>query len=175
MSGGKGGSTTQTSKVEIPDYLEEPIKRNIAKAEDLATIGFTPYMGPTVAAMTPMQQAAMQNTSSAAQAYGLGAAPGQEVMPQPQTFAGGVQGYSSFPIYEQALAELQSRMPGQYQALQAPFRDPVTGTAPEAPYGQEPAPEPAASSQPTSRPRDNYSRHGIGPGGRYNPKYDRAP
>ncbi len=140
MSGGKGGSTTQTSKVEIPDYLEQPIKRNIAKAEDLATIGFTPYMGPEVAAMTPMQQAAMQNTSSAAQAYGLGAAPGQEVMPQPQTFAGGVQGYSSFPIYEQALAELQSRMPGQYQALQAPFRDPVTGAAPEAPYGQEPAP-----------------------------------
>jgi len=178
MSGGKGGSTTQTSKVEIPDYLEEPIKRNIAKAEDLATIGFTPYMGPEVAAMTPMQQAAMQNTSSAAQAYGLGAAPGQEVMPQPQTFAGGVQGYSSFPIYEQALAELQSRMPGQYEALTAPFLDPVTGAAPEAPYGQ--APEPAASGSNAlgrmlyDQVSERYSRHGIGPGGQYNPKYDRG-
>lgn len=146
MSGGKGGSQTQTTQQTIPDYLKEPIKRNIAKAEDLATIGFTPYMGPEVAAMTPMQQSAMQNTSQAAQAYGLSAAPGQEIMPEPQTFAGGVQGYSSFPIYEQALAELQAQMPGQYDALTAPFRDPVTGEAPDAPYGKEPEPVQTSSS-----------------------------
>jgi len=180
MSGGKGGSTTQTSKVEIPDYLEEPIKRNIAKAEDLATIGFTPYMGPEVAAMTPMQQAAMQNTSSAAQAYGLGAAPGQEVMPQPQTFAGGVQGYSSFPIYEQALAELQSRMPGQYQALQAPFRDPVTGAAPEAPYvngGQAEQTSEQTGFDPESYYNDssNYNFQGYNSMGVYNPLMDKRP
>jgi hypothetical protein len=30
-------------------------------------------------------------------------------MPAPQTFAGGVQGYSSAPLYEQALAELKTR------------------------------------------------------------------
>ena len=140
MSGGKGGSTTQTTQQTIPSYLKEPIKRNIAKAEDLAQIGFTPYMGPEVAAMTPMQQAAMQNTSQAAQAYGLQAAPGQEIMPEPQTFAGGIQGYSSFPMYEQALAELEARMPGQYAALTAPFIDPVTGADPLAPYGKEEAP-----------------------------------
>jgi len=135
MSGGKGGSTTQTTQQTIPDYLEAPIRRNIAKAEDLAQIGFTPYMGPEVAAMTPMQQAAMRNTSQAAQAYGLQAAPGQEIMPEPQTFAGGIQGYSSFPLYEQALAELEARMPGQYAALTAPFIDPVTGAEPLSPYG----------------------------------------
>jgi len=176
--GGKGGSTTQTSKVEIPDYLEEPLKRNIAKAEELATIGHTPHMGPTVAAPTDMQQAAMRNTSNAAQAYGMGGADPMSNMPQQQTFAGGVQGYSAFPLYEQALAELQSRMPGQYQALRAPFRDPVTGAAPEAPYGQ--APEPAASGSNAlgrmlyDQVSERYSRHGIGPGGQYNPKYDRG-
>jgi len=143
--GGKGGSTTQTTKVEIPDYLEEPLKRNIAKAEDLATIGFTPYMGPTVAAPTDMQQAAMRNTSNAAQAYGLDGADPMSNMPQQQTFAGGVQGYSSFPIYEQALAELQAQMPAQYDALRSPFRDPVTGEAPQAPYGA-PAQEPVQTT-----------------------------
>lgn len=127
--GGKGGSQSSTTQVAIPSYLEEPIKRNIAKAEEFARIGFVPYSGPQVAAMTPMQQAAMQGTSSAAQAYGLPNAMGNQVAPEPQTFAGGVQGYSSMPLYEQALAELQRTRPGQYDALTAPFIDPYTGQA----------------------------------------------
>ena len=91
--GGKGGS--QTTQVEIPDYLEQPLKRNIARAEEISSFGPAPYSGPVVAAMTPMQEAAMRNTSEAAKAYGLESATGQEISPQPQTFAGGVQGYSA--------------------------------------------------------------------------------
>ena len=30
-------------------------------------------------------------------------------MPQAQTFAGGMQGYSSMPLYEQALAETKAK------------------------------------------------------------------
>lgn len=131
--GGKGGSSTTT--MEIPEYLEEPLKRNIGKAEELAKIGYTPYFGPDVAAMTPMQQAAGQNLGMAAQAFGM-AAPTSPMagMPQAQNF-GGMQAYSSAPLYEQALGELQTRMPGQYAALRAPFIDPVTGAQPLAPYG----------------------------------------
>ena len=166
MSGGKGGSTvTQaapkqtTQTMEIPDYLERPLKSNIAKAEELARIGFTPYMGPDVAAITPMQEAAMRNTSQAAQAYGLQGADPMAGMPQAQDFGGGVMGYSSFPIYEQALAELEARMPGQYAALRAPFIDPITGEQPSSPFGnggQAAAPAPQAAPAPRRQPRITY-------------------
>ena len=165
MSGGKGGSTvTQaapkqtTQTMEIPDYLERPLKSNIAKAEELARIGFTPYMGPDVAAITPMQEAAMRNTSQAAQAYGLQGADPMAGMPQAQT-VGGVRGYSSFPIYEQALAELEARMPGQYAALRAPFIDPITGEQPSSPFGnggQAAAPAPQAASAASRQPSITY-------------------
>ena len=69
--GGKGGS--QTTQVSIPPWLEQAAQRNIAKAEDISQIGFVPYMGPDVAAFTPMQQASFMNTGSAAQAFGLAA------------------------------------------------------------------------------------------------------
>jgi hypothetical protein len=41
-------------------------------------------------------------------------------MPTPTTFAGGTQGYSASPLYEQALAELKTKQPtdvSQYNKL----------------------------------------------------------
>jgi hypothetical protein len=131
--GGKGGSQTTTTKVEIPKWLEDPARRNIAKAEELAQIGFTPYYGPDVAALTPGQMAAMQNVNAAADAFGMASAGNNFGLPQAQDF-GGVQGYSAFPIYDQAMGQLQSNMPGQYDALTAPFLDPVTGAPPVSPF-----------------------------------------
>ena len=134
MSGGKGGSSTTT--VEVPQYIEDAAKANLAKADLLAQIGYTPYYGPDVAAFTPMQQAAFQNTSDAASAFGMGGGgmTGMEGMPAPTTYAGGVQGYSSAPMFEQSLAQLQENRPGQYDALNAPFINPYTGASPEYPY-----------------------------------------
>jgi len=134
--GGKGGSQTQTTQMAIPQYLEQPIRRNIARAEDISRIGFVPYMGPDVAALTPMQEAAMQSTGLAAQAFGLPNALGSQVTPEPQEFSGGMRGYSAFPIYEQALADLQESRPGQYDAIMNQFIDPFTGrpAAPDPTY-----------------------------------------
>jgi len=134
MSGGGGKGGSQTTQVQIPEWLEEGARRNIAKAEDISQTGFVPYSGPDVAAITPLQQSAMLNTGAAASAYGLGGADPMAGMPQAQDFGGGVQGYSSFPIYEQALAELQARSPAQFEQLNAPFIDPVTGATPGTPY-----------------------------------------
>jgi hypothetical protein len=130
MSGGKGG--TQTSEVKIPEWLEAAAKENLARGQSVANIGYTPYYGPDVAAMTPMQMASMQGISSAAGAFGLpgGGMTGMEGMPTPQTFAGGVQGYSSGGLYDEAIAELQRRRPGQYNAITGMFVDPITGAAP---------------------------------------------
>lgn len=134
MSGGKGGSTSST--VTIPQYIEDAAKANLAKAEEISKIGYTPYYGPDVAAFTPMQQAGFQNTAGMADAFGLaGGGTGMEGMPTPTTYAGGIQGYSSAPIFEQSMAELETRRPGQYAAINAPFIDPVTGAQPMAPYG----------------------------------------
>jgi hypothetical protein len=134
MSGGKGGSTSST--VTIPQYIEDAAKANLAKAEEISKIGYTPYYGPDVAAFTPMQQAGFQNTAGMADAFGLaGGGTGMEGMPTPTTYVGGIQGYSSAPIFEQSMAELEARRPGQYAAINAPFIDPVTGAQPVAPYG----------------------------------------
>lgn len=130
--GGKGGS--QRTSVEIPAWLEEAAQRNLARADQASTIGYTPYYGPDVAALTPLQVQAMQGTNQAAGAFGLGQVDPMAGMPQSQTFAGGVQGYSSAPLYQQSLDALQAASPGQFAALQAPFINPVTGgTAAQAP------------------------------------------
>lgn len=129
--GGKGGSTT--SSVTIPAWLEDAARQNIARADVLSTIGYTPYYGPDVAAFTPMQEAAFANTNSAANAFGM-ATPTSSGLPQAQNF-GGVAGYSSAPLYQDSLAALQAAAPGQYAALTAPFINPVTGAAPQQPFG----------------------------------------
>jgi hypothetical protein len=132
MGGGKGGS--QTTEVKIPEWLQQAAKQNIARADVLSTIGYTPYYGPDVAAFTPQQLAAMQGTNQAAAAFGMPTADPTAGMPQAQNF-NGMSAYSSGPMYEQALAELAAARPGQYAALTAPFIDPVTGAAPLSPFG----------------------------------------
>jgi len=142
--GGKGGS--QTTQVSVPKYIEDAGKANLARADEIALIGYTPYYGPDVAAFSPMQNASFQNTADAASAFGMGAPMGPQGnmggMPAPTTYAGGVSGYSSAPMYEQALMQLQAQRPGQYNAIMAPFIDPVTGQRPEAPFGAARAPDP---------------------------------
>jgi hypothetical protein len=122
MSGGGGKGGSQTQKVEIPKWLEEPSIRNIGRAEDIQKIGYQPYYGPDIAAFNPTQIAGQQATYDAAAAFGLVPQGGNvaQGMPQATTYAGGMQGYSSSPLYEQALAEYQAKNPEQaarYNAL----------------------------------------------------------
>ena len=127
MSGGKGGSTT--SQVQIPEYIEAAAQRNLNKAERISQLGYVPYYGPDVAALTPMQQASMRNVADTAGAFGLQTTAGQDVygMPEPTTYAGGVQGYSSAPMFEQAQAELARRRPAQKSYIDSFFIDPFSG------------------------------------------------
>ena len=131
--GGKGGQTT--TKVEIPEWLEGAAQENLAKAGELSKIGYTPYYGASVAAMTPMMQQSMAGTNQAAQAFGMGSGVDPNAgMPQAQNY-GGMMGYSSGDLYDQALQELETRRPGQFAALNAPFINPQTGAQPVTPYG----------------------------------------
>ena len=127
MAGGKGGS--QTSSVEIPEYIEKAAQRNLNKAERISQLGYVPYYGPDVAAFTPMQQAAMQNVAGAAGAFGMATPQGQDIygMPAPTDYAGGIQGYSSAPMFEQAQAQLAEKRPAQKSYIDSFFIDPFTG------------------------------------------------
>ena len=126
--GGKGGSQTTTNS--IPKWVEEPAKRNLARAEEISKIGYVPYGGPEVAAFTGAQNAAFANNNATADAYGMQS--GAPSMPTPETYAGGVQGYSSLPLYDEAIQQLQDTRPGQYDAIMAQFIDPFTGANPTA-------------------------------------------
>mgnify|MGYP003639390301 CR=1 FL=1 len=134
----KGGSNT--SSTEIPAWLENAAIENINKGRAVSEIGYTPYYGPEVAAFSPMQQQSMQSTGNAASAFGL-APQGFDAMagmPQAQTFAGGIQGYSSAPLYEESLAQLQQNRPAQYDAINSMFIDPFTGARPSGSYAASP-------------------------------------
>lgn len=158
--GGKGGSTT--SQVQIPAWLQNAAQQNLARADQVAQLRFSPYFGPDVAAMTPMQTAALQGTNQAALSFGL---PGVENpmagMPQAQTFAGGLQGYSSAPLYQQSVDALRAAMPGQVAAMDRMFIDPMTGAAPAYPFSMgAPAPAPVPGPQ-----GFDWARSGGGSGG----------
>jgi len=135
MSKSPGG--TSTSSTQIPAYLEDAVRENINRARDVSQIGYVPYYGPDVAAFSPMQQQSMRSTGNAASAFGL--APqgfdGTAGIPQAQTFAGGVQGYSSAPLYEQSLDNLFANAPAQYRAMSDMFVDPFTGARSRNDYG----------------------------------------
>jgi len=127
----KGGSST--NQVTIPEYIEAAAQRNLNKAERISQIGYTPYYGPDVAAFTPMQQASFQNTADTAGAFGMAAPTSQQDimggMAAPTTYANGVQGYSSAPMFEESLAELGRQRPGQKAYIDSFFIDPFTGGA----------------------------------------------
>ena len=122
MSGGKGGS--QTSQVEIPSWIQQPSIRNMARAEDVQQIGYQPYMGPDVAGFTQPQQQAMQSNIDAASAFGL-VDPGMNAMDgMPQaTDYNGLSGYSSFPLYEQAVNDMKEANPRQAQVYDSLFSE----------------------------------------------------
>ena len=119
------GSTE--SKVKIPEWLEAAARSNLGKAQDIASIGYTPYYGADVAAFNPMQTAGFQNTADASRAFGLSApTDAMAGMPQAQNF-GGVMGYSSQPLFSDAVSRFGEARPGQKSLIDSLFIDPISG------------------------------------------------
>jgi hypothetical protein len=142
----KGGTTTQGSTTEIPQWVQDAGKEQYSTGKELGQIGYTPYYGADVAAFNPMQESAFRATGSAADAFGIGPAgtvpTGATFGPHsptwatdgiqtPTDYAGGVQGYSGMPMYSKALEKLGTQAPAQKRALERQFIDPTTGLTPE--------------------------------------------
>jgi hypothetical protein len=126
MSGGKGGS--KSTQIEIPEYLETAARNAVNRGADVSELGYMPYYGPDVAGFTPMQQASFQNTADMSSAFGMQPQMSQQDimggMPPATQYAGGVTGYSSGDLYDQAVNELGERRPGQVAAYDDLFIDP---------------------------------------------------
>jgi hypothetical protein len=166
-----GGGGRNTTEVAVPAWLEQAAQRNLGRADELARIGYTPYYGPDVAAMTPMQVAAMQGTNQMASAFGMPTADPMAGMPTATDY-GGMSAYSSGGLYDQTLAELERRMPGQFAALRAPFIDPVTGmmASGSASGGVGAGAASMPGAMPAAMPReyggrDTYGAPSVGGGG----------
>ena len=120
----KGGS--QSQETTAPAFAERAEQQKIGLARDVSQLGYVPYFGPDVASFSPLQQAAFQGTDQMAGAFGMPVAQG-EYMPAPTTFAGGVQGYSSAPLFMESRGALQQNAPGLYNYLEGFSVDPMTG------------------------------------------------
>ena len=131
MSGGKGG--TQTQETTIPEYINHYAQQNLQRAAQVGQLGYQPYYGPDVAALTPLQETAMENNASAANAFGLAVPTQNSLMDAPTEYANGVRGYSSQPIYQDAVDAYTAANPEQAAQYNALFGNTVEAYRPPAP------------------------------------------
>mgnify|MGYP006892464425 FL=1 len=131
--GGKGGGKKTTTETTVPEWVRAPADRNLQRAEALQQIEYMPYYGAQVAAFNDNQAAAFQNNNNAAAAFGLLApTDAMSSMPTPTTYANGMKGYSSIPLYDQAMAELTASNPDNMDAYSKLFGNAVpTNVAPQ--------------------------------------------
>ena len=132
--GGKGGGKKTTTETTVPEWVRAPADRNLQRAEALQQIEYMPYYGAQVAAFNDNQAAAFQNNNDAASAFGLLApTDAMSSMPTPTTYANGMKGYSSIPLYDQAMEELTASNPDNMDAYSKLFGNAVPVNAPS--YG----------------------------------------
>lgn len=148
----KGGQEQQTQTATLPAWQEKAYQQGLNMAGDVSNIGYVPYYGPEVAAFSPMQEASFASTDQMAGAFGMQGTGGQQYMPQAETFAGGVQGYSSAPIYQDAVDMLAAERPAQADYIASFGIDPVTGevgsrTFRNQPYQLEMQPKPSGGGK----------------------------
>ena len=124
--GGKGGGKKTTTETTVPEWIRAPAERNLQRAEALQQIEYMPYYGAEVAAFNPNQEMAFQNNANTAAAFGL-LAPTDAMagMPTPTTYANGMKGYSSIPIYDQAKKDLAANYGDTVDAYDALFGNAV--------------------------------------------------
>lgn len=65
---GKGPTQTQNTRVQMPDWLQNPTQDLIRRATELSSQGYTPYGGDTVAGLNPVQQQGLNQQTALATA-----------------------------------------------------------------------------------------------------------
>ena len=128
MSSKSGSETTETT---LPSWLQEPVQRNLQRAEDLQKLPFMPYRGAEIAAFNDNTIAAFNNNNDTARAFGFNA-PTNAVggMPEPTTYADGSKGYDSNSLYDQALLDSKAYDPVAWDKYQSLFNSSAPSATP---------------------------------------------
>lgn len=123
----KGGTTE--ARTTLPKFQETAIQQGMGQARDIATLMDTPMplYGPQIASFSPLEQASFQGTDMMAGAFNMPTTGGQQYLPQAQTYAGGIQGYSARPMVDQMMSQYEAERPAQAQYRSTFGIDPVTG------------------------------------------------
>ena len=130
MSSGGGKSGSETTETTLPDWLQQPVQRNLQRAEDLQRLPFMPYRGAEIAAFNPNQVSAFQNNTDAARAFGFNAPlDAMDGMPEASKYADGSFGYDSNSLYDQALLDSKAYDPAAFNKYQS-FFDTSVGANP---------------------------------------------
>lgn len=137
MGGGGGGKGSSESKSKPLPYIEAAVQQALNLGDAYGRLGIPMYTGPEVAAFDPQQVQAMQGYSDAGAAFGMNAARNVATdLPQAENYGGGINGISSFPTVEKALATWAEKFPGQAEYLKKFMINPVTGEMPDVtPWG----------------------------------------
>jgi len=117
MSKGGSNKTKTSQNFTLPKWYEDAAKELLAAGKTASSGGYTPWMGPDVAALSPASKAGIQGTDAMSAAFGMPTSGGASYLPEEQTFAGGVKGYSSFPGFEESMNALKAKYPGMYDFL----------------------------------------------------------
>lgn len=131
MASSMSGSTS-SEVLQDPTVMGKAYE-NLNRAQAVQNFNPIPFMGPSVAAINPMQQAGMQSAMDAGAAFGLAAPTNVGAMlPKATDYGNGLKAYSAFPIFEQGMAQAREAYPDQmslFDRFQAATRTPVGGTA----------------------------------------------
>ena len=136
MSGGGGKSGSDVAETSVPDWIKFPAIRNLQRAEDVQRIEYMPYRGAEVAGFTDNQIASFNNNNATARSFGFDApTDAMSGMPTPELYANGMRGYSSMPLYDEALALTKEAQPEAFAQNEALFGTDVGTTYNPYPTG----------------------------------------
>lgn len=117
--GGGGGVQSTTNQVILPDWAQQQVQQNIAQANQVAALPYTPYSGPTVAGFTPDQLQEFQQVRD-----NVG---------------------STTPTFNQAISNV-ANLPATTQSLLAPYMQTVGGAVTGGISGESAAQQSAANA-----------------------------
>lgn len=128
MSGGGGKGGSESTQTQIPEWLSKASQDAVGRGNAVGDIGYTPYVGPEIAAFNASQEAAFGNNRAMATDLGL-SAPRGTGMPAPTDYGNGIVGYGSYEPWKATMAKFAEERPGQSAMIDSFFIDPQTGEA----------------------------------------------
>lgn len=96
-----------------PSKLDKEITQDLVNfGKEVAAIPYMPWMGLSQAGFNPQQKASMQAFADMGNAFGMGMPTDVNAsLPPTQQGPGGIEGYSSYPQFEQNLADVLEKYP----------------------------------------------------------------